>query len=114
MYSMPQQAVTNGYWKNDQRRPQLTTSCTVSLLFKSLRKNPSAALTVVVAASAPSNFSSAISFGTVASFSLPVQRAFLPNVDQAEGEDRREADHRPEPQPAGLPEGDRPREEEHG
>ena len=57
MYSMPQHAVTNGYWKNDQRRPQFTTSCTVSFLLSRRRKKPSASFTVVGIASVPSVFS---------------------------------------------------------
>src|SRR3989338_8611139 len=90
MYSIPQQAVTNGYWKMETFRAQ-----------------PRAASTFVVNQFDWPNIRWSPRLG------LPLQGPFFPRVDEAEHHHRQEEEHLEDPRPPQSSEHHRPREEEH-
>src|SRR6266511_3850024 len=85
MYSMPQQAVTNGYWKMEYFRPQPTPFET-SPCSQPCASSRRVAIAGTVRDRMPSR--------------APVENALLPDVDEAGDEGRGEDPHRHEAGPA--------------
>src|SRR5262245_5320192 len=83
MYSMPQQAVTNGYWKMENFRAQPMASSSLVV------RNPASDI------------------------SLPIESAVVPGVVEADHQDPEEDRHPGEAPRAELPEDDGPRVEKH-
>src|SRR4051794_24330694 len=103
MYSMPQQAVTNGYWKSEYLRAQPSPFDTI------FSKKPSASSRRVVTPPASSTSNAIARSPQIPDGrSLPLESALLPDVHEADHQGEHEDRHGDEARPGEFLEQDRP------